>query len=129
MANWLSQFKLGRPGYEMAFDFNPAAIQIDEQGLVARKRNLAGDMKKSALKTSIPVIRINSNYLTLAQVATIKSFAQMWDTFISFQTRNGDWTQSLEYGIPTDTRHVTLQNTSATKLSAALVAAGFSSQI
>ena len=121
---WLSSFLLGRPGYEVDFELNPSGMQIDDGPLAVLHRNLAGDLKKSVLKTSAPIIRINSNYLTLTQRNQFASFAGIADTFLSFQTRD-DWQMISERNLPTDTSHVTIQNNSATRLSQALVEAGF----
>ncbi len=125
---WLSPFLLGRPGFEFSFDANPNLINIEDAPIAALRRNIAGDLKKSVLKTSVPVIRLNSNYLTLAQRNQFASLAGIQDTFLSFQCRD-DLQVISERNLPTDTTHVTIQNNSATKLSAALVAAGFSSVI
>jgi hypothetical protein len=122
---WLSQFLLGRPGLEFSFDFNPEAMTIDEGPLAVYHRNLAGDMKKSVIKNIIPVIKINSSFLTLAQRNQFASLAAISDTFLSFQTRD-DWQVIAERNLPSDTTHVTIQNNSITRLSAALVAAGAS---
>ena len=121
---WLSQFLLGRPGYEISFDVNPEAMSIDEMPLEALRRNIAGDLKKAVLKTSIPTIQIDSSYLTLAQRNQIASLAGISDTFLSFQVRD-DLQVISERNLPTDTTHVKIQNNSATRLSAALVAASF----
>lgn len=123
--SWISQFLFGRPGYEYQFDVNPEGMSIDEQALTVMHRNLAGDLKKSVLKNSMPTIRINSSYLTLTQRNQFASLVGVQDTFLSFQTRD-DWQMLSERNLPTDTTHVTIQNNSATRLSAALVAAGFS---
>ena len=125
---WLSSFLLGRPGYEYSFDINPEAMSIDEAALTVIHRNLAGDLKKSVLKNSMPMIKINSSYLSLDQRNKFASLVGVNDTFLSFQTRD-DWQMVAERDLPTDTQHVTLQNNSATRLSAALVAAGFSGVI
>lgn len=117
-------FKLGRPGYEYDFDVNPSAMQIDEQPISILQRNLAGDLKKSILKTSAPIIRINSNYLMVAQRNQFASLAGISDTFLSFITRD-DWQVIAEKNTPISLTQVKIQNNSATKLSAALVAAGF----
>lgn len=121
---WLAQFLLGRPGYEYQFDVNPEGMAIDEAGLTILHRNLAGDLKKSVLKTSMPTIKVSSSYLTLDQRNQFASLVGIQDTFLSFQTRD-DWQVFSERNLPTDTSHVTIQNNSATRLSAALVAAGF----
>jgi len=117
-------FKLGRPGYEFDFDVNPAAMAIDDGPIAVLQRNLAGDLKKSVLKTSVPIIKINSNYLMMAQRNQFASLAGIADTFLSFITRD-DWQVIAEKNMPTSLTQVKLQNNSATKLSAALVAAGF----
>ncbi len=122
--SWIASFLLGRPGYEYQFDVNPEGMSINEAGLPILHRNLAGDLKKSILKTSMPTIRISSSYLTLTQRNQFASLVGVADTFLSFQTRD-DWQVVSERNLPTDTTHVTIQNNSATKLSAALVAAGF----
>lgn len=125
---WLTSFLLGRPGYEYSFDINPEAMSIDESALTVMHRNLAGDLKKSVFKSSIPTIKINSSYLAVAQRNQFASLVGIQDTFLSFQTRD-DWQVLSERNLPTDTTHVKIQNNSATRLSAALVAAGFSSII
>lgn len=125
MAGWLSQFKLGRPGYEYSFTVNPSAMNIDEGPIDIIHRNLAGDLKKSIVKTSAPIIKIASGYFTKTQRDQFASLAGIADTFLSFQTRD-DWQNILEKNYPTDTSHVTIQNTSATRLSAQLKAGGFS---
>jgi hypothetical protein len=121
---WLTSFLLGRPGFEYSFDLNPEAMTIDEMPLGVLQRNLAGDMKKSIIKTSIPTIKINSSFLQLPQRNSFASLAGISDTFLSFQTRD-DWQVVSERNLSTDASHVVIQNNSATKLSAALVAAGF----
>jgi hypothetical protein len=121
---WLSQFLLGRPGYEFSFDINPEGMSIDEMALTVMQRNLAGDLKKSVLKTSIPTIKISSSYLALTQRNQFASLVGIQDTFLSFQTRD-DWQVIAERNLPQSTTTVVIQNNSATRLSAALVAAGF----
>lgn len=125
---WLSSFLLGRPGYETAFDVNPLSISIDEQPIAVRQRNLAGDLKKSIIRASAPIITLNADYLTLAQRNAFASLAGIKDTFLSFQLRD-DFQVNVEYDTPPTLNTVVLQNSSATRLSAALVAAGFSSII
>lgn len=125
---WLASFLLGRPGYEYSFDLNPEAMTIEDTPLAVLHRNLAGDLKKSVLKTSVPVIQINSSYLQLTQRNQFASLAGISDTFLSFQTRD-DWQVVGERNLPKSTSQVVIQNNSATRLSAAMVAAGFSSII
>jgi len=121
---WLEPFLLGRPGNEFSFEVNPDAMSIDEQPVAVLQRNLSGDLKKSVLNTSSPIIRINSSFLSIAQRNQFASLAGISDTFLSFQTRD-DWGVISERNMVTDTTHVTIQDTSATKLSTALVAGGF----
>jgi hypothetical protein len=123
-----TDFLLGRPGYEFTFEVPPEAMTIEEQPISVLHRNLAGDLKKSVLKTSAPIIKINSSYLSLAQRNQFASLAGIADTFLSFKCRD-DWQVIAERNLSTDATHVTIQNNSATRLSAALVAAGFSSII
>lgn len=122
MADWIT-FILGRPGVEITFDVNPEAIEIDEGPVAVRHMNLAGDLKKSVIKSSAPVIRINSSYLTLAQRNQFASLARVADTFLSFQTRD-DWEVVDELATVVDSTHVRIANCSATRLSAILTADG-----
>jgi len=124
MSGWFSQFWLGIPGYEYYFDVNPESVSMDEGPIAVLKRNLAGDLKKSILRSSIPIIRLNSSYLTLAQRNQFASLASIDYSFLSFQCRDDFQTWS-ERSIPIDASHVKLQNNSATKLSALLAAGGF----
>jgi hypothetical protein len=117
-------FKLGRPGYEFNFDLNPEAMAIEDSPVAVLQRNLAGDLKKSVLKTSVPIVKLNSNYLLLPQRNQFASLAGIADTFLSFITRD-DWQIVAEKNTPSTLTTVKLQNNSMTKLSAALVAAGF----
>src|SRR5260221_10877423 len=125
---WLSQFLLGRPLNEILFDVNPAAMDITESPIVVLHRNLAGDLKKSYLKVSAPTIKVNSTFLTKAQRDQFASLVGVADTFLSFQTRD-DWQVVNELVTVVDSLHVKLANSSATRLSAALVQLGGSSII
>lgn len=125
---WLTSFLLGRPGLEYSFDVNPAAMQIDEAGVIIMQQNLAGDLKKSVLKTSAPIIRVNSKYLTFTQRNQFNSLVAVQDTFLSFQTRD-DWQVYDEAATVLTTTSVQLTNSSATRLSAALVSFGLPSVI
>ncbi len=125
---WLAQFLLGRPGQEYSFEINPEGMQIQEGGLSVIQRNLSGDLKKSTLKVSVPTIKINSSFLSLAQRNQFVSLVGVSDTFLSFQTRD-DWQQVNDYATVIDTLHLQLQNSSALRLSKVLVAAGYPSII
>ena len=125
---WLNQFLLGRPGYEIAFDVNPEAMAIDAMPIKITQRNLAGDLKKSLIKVSVPIVKINSSYLTMDQRNDFESLTQVTDSFLSFQTRD-DWAVKAYKTTPLTLSTLMLPNTSATKLSTLLVASGFSSII
>ncbi len=125
---WLSSFLLGRPGQEVSFDVNPEAMEIEETGISVLQRNLAGDLKKSTLKVSAPTIKINSSYLTLAQRNQFASLVGVSDTFLSFQTRD-DWQSTYELVTVLSTNTFKLQNSSAFRLSQALVRLGYPSII
>lgn len=125
--SWTS-FLLGRPGSEYTFNVPPEAMTIEEQGVVVLQRNLAGDLKKSTLKTSAPVIKIRSSYLLLPQRNQFASLVGIDDTFLSFQCRN-DWQQIDALVTVLSTTTFRIPNTSATRLSAALVTGGYSSII
>lgn len=128
MSGWLSQFMLGRPGSEYLFDANPDTIDITEQAVAARGKNLAGDLKKSVIKASAPSIRINSREMTPEQRDLFSSLARVSDTFLSFQSRD-DWKVFDELVTIIDATHVKLANTSSTRLSKALVELGLASII
>jgi hypothetical protein len=125
---WLSQFLLGRPGYEIPFDVNPEAMQIDEMPITVLQRNLAGDLKKSLIKVSNPVIKINSSYLAFDQRNDFASLMSVNDSFLSFQTRD-DWKVNAYKVSPLTLSTVQLPNTSATRLSTVLASAGFAGVI
>lgn len=125
---FLSSFKLGRPGSEYEFEYNPEGMAIDEMPIASLQRNLAGDLKKSVIKNSAPTIRVNSNFLSPTQRDQFASLVGITDTFLSFITNDedGPWQMFSERNKVTDLSHVTIQNNSATKLSQKLVEAGAS---
>lgn len=125
---WKAQFLLGRPGAEYPFDVNPAALDFVDDGVVVLQENLAGDLKQSVVKTSRPVIRISSSYLTLTQRNQFSSLVGVADTFLSFQIRD-DLQVVDELVTIIDATHVQIANSSATRLSAYLVSIGLSSVI
>lgn len=126
--SWLASFLLGRPGNEYSFEINPEGIDIDPQNVEVLQRNLAGDMKQSVMKVNVPQIRISSSFLSKLQRDQFASLAGVADTFLSFQTRD-DWKTMDELVTVIDTTHVQLANSSATRLSKALVQLGASSII
>jgi hypothetical protein len=125
---WLSSFLLGRPGYENSFDVNPNKVMIDESQIVATNRVLSGHARKWVFRTNFPTISLDSSFFTEAQKDIMASLLTVTDTFLSFQVRD-DLKIWGEANIPTSTSTVLLQENSATLLSTALVAAGFSSII
>lgn len=127
MAGWIT-FLLGRPGNEFSFEVNPEAMDIDPQNVEVLQRNLAGDLKQSVMKVNAPQIKIKSSFLSKTQRDQFASLAGVADTFLSFQTRD-DWTVINELVSVIDVQHVKLANSSATRLSAALVQLGLPSVI
>jgi hypothetical protein len=125
---WLTQFLLGRPGSEYTFELNPQGMRIEESAIVVRQRNLAGDLKKSTLKISVPTIQIDSDYLTMTQRNQFHSLAGIDDTFLSFKTRT-DWTQYADKASVITTTKFRLNNSSALRLSKTLTAMSLSSTI
>lgn len=125
---WLNQFLFGRPGQEYLFEINPEAMQIEESGIVVLQRNLIGDLKKSTLRVSAPIIKVNSSFLSKLQRDQFNSLVAVTDTFLSFQTRD-DWTQYKDLATILDLTHLRLQYSSALRLSNVLVGMGFSSVI
>jgi hypothetical protein len=125
---WIREFRLGRPGFEEVFELLPDAVQVIPASVAVVQQNLAGDLRKGVLKTSAPTIRISSNYMSVAQRNTFASMMAFADSFLSFRTRD-DWQQVLEYNLPASVNTVTLQNSSMTRLSAALAALGIDGSI
>lgn len=125
---WKQPFLLGRPGAEYEFEVNPEGMVIDESGVVSLQRNLAGDLKKSTLKINVPSIKINSSFLPFDQRNKFNSLIGVADTFLSFQTRT-DWKQYNDLSQVLTTTQFKLTNSSALRLSKALVQLGFASII
>lgn len=123
-----STFLLGRPGAEIEFDKPPESINIQEMPIASLQRNLAGDLRKSVIRASAPVIQINSKLLSPLQRNQLASLACIQDSFLSFQTRD-DWQVYQELATIIDANHLRIANTSATRLSTALVRLGSSSII
>ena len=98
-------------------------MSIDHDNVEVNLRNLAGDLKTSILKVNAPSIKINSNFLSQTQRIQFMSLMGISDTFLSFLTRD-DWQTQNELVTIIDSTHVQIANSSATRLSAALVAAG-----
>jgi len=120
---WLSEFLLGRPGFEYSFEINPEGMTIDEQPIAVLQRNLSGDLKKSIIRSSAPTVRINSSKLSKTQRDQFASLPCIADTFLSFQTRD-DWRTYTEWMRPSTTSQIIVPSNSATRLSAILVGAG-----
>lgn len=125
---WLTQFLLGRPANEISFDVNPMAMSIEEAQIAAVNRVLSGRRKKWVFCTSVPTIKINSDWFPKTQRDLFASLLSVTDTPLSFQCRN-DWTMNAEVDTATGLNTVLIQQNSATRLSAALVDAGGSSVI
>lgn len=124
---WVT-FLFGRPGSEYSFEVPPEGMSITPTPIKSLQRNIAGDYKKSILKTDCPSIKINSSFLSLAQRNQFASLMGVGDTFLSFICRN-DWQQVNDLVSIIDLTHVQLNNNSALKLSAAYVLLGLGSLI
>ena len=116
---WLSQFLLGVPGSEYSFELNPAAYVETVGPVRILNENLAGNYLKDMVKNYRPSVKVNSNYLTLAQRQQFIALAGL-PIFLSFQTRN-DWT-FMEQDLPDSTTTVTIRSNSITILDNALTA-------
>src|SRR5277367_3754940 len=88
---WIS-FLLGRPGAEYTFEVQPNGMSIDPNPITSVQRNLAGGLRKATISQMQPVIKVNSNFLSLTQRNEWATLVGVADTFLSFQTRN-DWQQ------------------------------------
>jgi len=121
---WISQFKLGRPGYELAFDINPNSVNITAAQVAATKRTISGHLKKWVFRTSFPTITLQSDWFTVQSYNAMQSLLTVTDTMLSFQLRDGDLQTNLEICYQTLPTIVPIRENSAALLSAALVAAG-----
>lgn len=124
---WVS-FLFGRPGSEYTFEVPPEGMSIAPAPVKSLQRNIAGDYKKSVLKTDCPNIKINSSFLSLNQRNQFASLMGVSDTFLSFICRN-DWQQVNDLASIIDLNHLQLNNSSALKLSQAYVLNGLASLI
>lgn len=124
---WTS-FKLGRPGFEYAFDAPPDSFDVTWARMGADNRNLSGDLKERVIRTFAPTVKLKSGWWTKADVDNLASLLTITDTFLSFLCRD-DWKIILEPDLPLTTSTVQIQRSSITRLSAAYVAAGLSSTI
>lgn len=121
---WISSFYLGRPGYETAFDLNPATLRIENAQITAKNRVLSGHMRKWVFRTEFPTITLDGTFFTMAQKDLMESMLTISDTFLSFRVTDG-FTRTGEINYPDNSgTTVTIQENSATLLSAAMVAAG-----
>jgi hypothetical protein len=125
---WLTNFLIGRPGYEYSMSVPPEAISIEDMSINVKQRMLDGTMKKSIINPSMPNIKLSSKYLTVAQRNQLSSLTMIDDTFLSFQTRD-DWQVISLKVLSASTTQVILPKMSCTRLSKLLVDGGFSSTI
>ena len=121
-------FLFGRPGSEFQFEVPPEGMSISPTPIKSLQRNIAGDYKKSVLKTDCPKIKINSSFLSLAQRNQFASLMGVPDTFLSFICRN-DWQVIYDLASIIDVNHLQLNNNSALKLSQTYVFNGLGSLI
>ena len=114
---------MGRPGAELSFDLNPNQVQITKTQISSVKRVLSGRLIKRVFRTEFPTIALSGTFFTYAQADQMASLLNITDTLLSFRVRN-DMTMFGEQNVPANGgTTVTLQENSATLLSAALVAA------
>lgn len=121
-------FLFGRPGSEYTFEVPPEGMSIAPSPIKSAQRNIAGDYKKSVLKTDCPKIKINSSYLSLNQRNQFASLMGVADTFLSFICRN-DWQVINDLAGIIDLYHLQLSNNSALKLSQTYVLQSLASLI
>ena len=120
---WINSFLLGRPGAELSFDLNPNQVQITKTQISSVKRVLSGRLIKRVFRTEFPTIDLSGTFFTYAQADQMASLLNITDTLLSFRVRD-DMTMFGEQNFPANGgTTVTLQENSATLLSAALVAA------
>ena len=127
--SWYNQFYLGRPGYENLFDLNPNQLNIEKNQIAAVNRVLSGRLKKWVFRTEFPVIQLQGQFFTMQQQDVMSSLLSVTDTLLSFRVRD-DFTMYGEQNFPANAgATVTIQENSATLLSAALVAAGAAASV
>jgi hypothetical protein len=124
---WLSQFLLGLPGQEYAFDISPASMDLEEGPVEVVNTNILGLDRKSILNMYKPTATISGNYLTLAQRQQFLSLCSVPD-FLSFRTRDDWW--RLEQAAPSNTgTTITLDYNSITRLDQTLAAGSYAGHI
>ena len=126
---WISNFLLGRPGYELAFSINPNTVEVDAAQIVAENRVLSGRLRKWVFRTNVPTMTLQSDFFTVQDFYRMQSLLAVTDTMLSFRIRDGDMQTSLEICYPTGATALPIRENSALLLSQALVAAGFPSVI
>lgn len=125
---WAS-FQLGRPGYEYNFTANPEEFNPTFERLSSDQRNLVGDLKERVLRTFLPTVSIKTAWFPKSpDLDNFMGLLSITDTFLSFKTRS-DWNMVLEPNLAASTTTIQIQNSSITKLSAALVAGSFAGSI
>lgn len=121
-------FLLGRPGSEFTFEIPPNGMTPTPTPIKSVQSNLAGDLRKSILKTDAPKIKLTGMQLNITQRNQIASLMGVADTFLSFICRN-DWQVVNDLAAVIDVNHLQLSNNSALKLSQAYVQLGLASLI
>jgi len=119
-----TQFLLGRPGFEIAFDVNPDSFDPVFERVGSDNYTLNGDLKERVIRAFRPTVTLKSNWFPKAQLDAISSLLTISDTFLSFITRN-DWNILCEPNIALTTNTVQIQQSSMTKLSAIYAAGGY----
>ena len=127
---WVNQFLLGLPTNEFAFDVGPQKLNINFARMSSDQRTLSGALRERVIRPMCPTVKMNSSWFPKSQLDLLVSLLSMSNTnqFLSFITRT-DWNQLFEVDVAPNTTTVQIQESPASLLSAALVAASGSSII
>lgn len=120
---WLDNILFGPVENAIELEVNPMAMSFDFGLIKLTQRNLLGDLKKSIIKNTVPLVRINANYLTIEQLNIFNGFLGYPSGFFAFITRD-DWSMTLQKTMSTSVSTVPIPQSSITKLDAARVALG-----
>lgn len=121
---WLTNFLLGRPGFEYAFSANPDSLDFNPMRVSSDTYTLSGRLKERVLRTSRPSITLKSSWFPKTDLDNFQSLLSITDTQLSFIPRTADWNTYLEPNIMTSTTTVNIQESSASILSAYYAAGG-----
>lgn len=105
---WLTTFKLGIPGGELDLIGRVTIPSFDHKHVEQQQRNVAGDLKRTYLKTHVPIIGIQMTSLPMATIKRLLGFYKSLEplNFIS----NNAFGVTDQQEISTSTTSVTLTN-------------------